>query len=142
MFSISHLHPMLVHFPIALIIFGFLTEIAVLIFKKEMGLSKMGFYLLIVGTIAAFAAWLTGNLFTADMDGAAGKIQGYHELFANITLGLLFFTSAIRIFILVRKNENSKLKWLAFTIYALAALSVSITGFLGGTLVYSYMLGI
>jgi uncharacterized membrane protein len=141
MFSTSHLHPMLVHFPIALVIVGFLAEMAALIFKKELALTQMGFYLLLVGSISAFAAWLTGNLFTADLDGVAGKVQGYHELFANITLGLLFLTSVIRIFILIRKNENTTLKLVAFIFYALAAFSVSITGFIGGKLVYNFMLG-
>lgn len=141
MFSTSHLHPMLVHFPIALIIFGFLAEIASLIFKKELALTKMGFYLLLAGTISAFVAWLTGNLFTTDMDGAAGKVQGYHELFANITLVLLLITSAIRIFILIKKIENPTLKTAAFVFYALATVSVSITGFIGGRLVYNFMLG-
>ena len=141
MFSTSHLHPMLVHFPIALVIVGFLAEIAALIFKKEPTLSRTGFYLLIIGSISAFAAWLTGNLFTADMNGVAGKVQGYHELFANITLGLLFLTSVIRILILIRKNESTTLKLVAFIFYALAAFSVSITGFIGGKLVYNFMLG-
>ncbi|MDR3652929.1 MAG: DUF2231 domain-containing protein [Paludibacter sp.] len=142
MFSTSHLHPMLVHFPIALVIVGFLSELAFLYFKKEVTLSKMGFYLLIIGTIAACAAWLAGNFFTSDLEGAAGKVQALHELFANITLGLLLFTSAIRIFQLIKKNENPQLKWFAFAVYALAALSVSITGLFGGTLVYSYMVSL
>ena len=142
MFSISHLHPMLVHFPIALIAIGFLAELAFLFFKKEVALTKMGFYLLIVGTLAACISWLTGNFFTSEMDGAAGKIRDTHELFATITVGLLLLTSAIRIFQLLRKNENPKLKWFAFVMYAFAATSVSITGLFGGVLVYNYMLGL
>ena len=60
MFDTSHFHPMLVHFPIALVIFGFLAELASLFFKKEACLSKLGFYLLILGTLSALAAWFTG----------------------------------------------------------------------------------
>jgi uncharacterized membrane protein len=142
MFTTSHLHPMLVHFPIALVLVGFLAEIAALIFRKEAGLAKMGFYLLLIGTIAAISAWLSGNLFTAEMDGPGGQVKEYHELFANITLGLLLITSAIRIITLRQKSKNIKLKWVAFSLYALAAISVSITGFVGGKLVYEFMLGI
>jgi len=142
MFSTSHLHPMLVHFPIALVIFGFLAELAFLFFKKEISLNKTGYYLLIVGTLAAVVAWLTGNFFTSEMDGASGKIKELHELFATITLILLLVTSVFRTTLLILKNENSALKILAFILYGLAAISVSITGYIGGSLVYNYMLGI
>ena len=141
MFSTHHLHPLLVHFPIALVIVGFIAEIAFLFFKKEISLSKTGYYLLIAGTLAAIAAWITGNFFTSEMDGAAGKIKDLHELFAIITLGLLLATSVIRSTLLFLKNENPNLKILVFILYGLAALSVSITGYLGGSLVYNYMLG-
>ena len=142
MFTTSHLHPLLVHFPIALVIIGFLAELAFLFFKKEMSLSKMGYYLLIVGTLTAIAAWLTGSFFTTEMDGAAGKIKETHELFATIALVLLLATSVLRTALLILKNENSVLKALSFLLYALAAVSVSITGYLGGSLVYNYMLGL
>ena len=142
MFTTSHLHPMLVHFPIALVMIGFLAELAFLFFKKEVSLRKMGYYLLIIGTLATLAAWLTGNFFTSEMDGAAGKARETHELFATITLVLLLATSVLRTTLLIVKNENSALKTLSFFLYALAAVSVSITGYLGGTLVYNYMLGL
>ena len=142
MFSTSHLHPMLVHFPIALVIFGFLAELAFLFFKKEISLNKTGYYLLIVGTLAAVVAWLTGNFFTSEMDGASGKIKELHELFATITLILLLVTSVFRTTLLILKNEDSIWKVLAFILYGLAAISVSITGYIGGSLVYNYMLGI
>ena len=54
MFNTSHLHPLLVHFPIALVMFGFLAEAASLLFKKEAWLSKAGFYLVFT-FIALFA---------------------------------------------------------------------------------------
>jgi len=142
MFSTSHLHPLLVHFPIALVIIGFLAEIAFLFFKKETSLNKMGYYLLIIGTLAAIVAWLTGNFFTSEMDGAAGKIRETHELFATITLVVLLVTSAVRTALLMLKNENPTLKILAFVLYGLAAITVSITGYLGGSLVYNFMLGL
>ena len=62
MFTTNHLHPMLVHFPIALIAIGFLAELAFIFFKKEICLTKVGYYLLIVGTLAACVTWLSGSL--------------------------------------------------------------------------------
>jgi len=140
MFTTSHLHPMLVHFPIALVAIGFLAEFAFLLFKKEVCLTKMGFYLLIVGMLAACASWLSGGLFTSEMTGAAGQIKQVHALFATITVFLLITTSALRTTILFQKNENSKLKVVAFLLYGLAAISVTVTGFFGGSLVYNYMM--
>jgi uncharacterized membrane protein len=140
MFSTDHLHPMLVHFPIALVAFGFLAEILSFIYKKEICLPKISFFLLIFGSISALVALTTGALFTADMSGAAGEVQETHEMFAWITLGLLCVTSFLRILLIKQKEENSKLKMISFIFYSLAAISVSITGFYGGTLVYNYMM--
>lgn len=142
MISTTHLHPMLVHFPIALIVFGFIAEIAALYFKREVCLSKTGYFLLLFGTLSALAAWLTGNFFTAEMSGAAGEIQETHELYALITLGTLLVTSVLRIVIQTRKNDNAGIKWVAFVLYGAATIMVSITGFFGGTLVYNYMMPI
>jgi uncharacterized membrane protein len=140
MFSANHLHPMLVHFPIALIVFGFLADSSSFLFKKEVCLSKFGFYLLIFGTLASFSTFLTGILFTSEMLGAAGEAKDTHELFAWITVGTLILLSALRIFLKVKNKEETGLKWIAFALYGLAAISVGITGFFGGTLVYNYMM--
>jgi len=140
MISLSHVHPMLVHFPIALVVFGFIADFASLIFKKEACLSKAGFYLLLGGTLSALLALLTGVFFTSEMSGSAGEVRETHEIFAWITLSILVLTSLMRIFILVKNREHTNLKWFAFFLYALAAISVSLTGFYGGTLVYNYMM--
>jgi len=140
MFDTSHLHPMLVHFPIALVVFGFLADLASLIFKKEICLSKAGFYLLIAGTLAGIATWMSGLIFTEEMSGAAGTIRDTHELFAWITIGLLLLASISRILILVKKIKSPKLQLASFVLYGLACITVMITGFYGGTLVYNYMM--
>jgi uncharacterized membrane protein len=142
MISTSHFHPMLVHFPIALVAFGFLAELVWVFYKKEVCLSKFGFYLLLFGTLSAIAAWFTGNFFTAEMSGSAGEIKETHELFAWLTLGSLILALGLRIMLKVKNAEESNLKWLAFALYGLAAIFVSITGFFGGTLVYNYMMPI
>jgi len=140
MFPTSHFHPMLVHFPIALVAIGFLAELTSVFIKKEICLTKIGFYLLIFGTLSAFLAWLTGSLFTSEMSGTAGQIRETHEQFASITLGLLLVTSVLRIILQRQDAPNHILKWLSFLLYALAAISVSVTGFFGGNLVYNYMM--
>jgi uncharacterized membrane protein len=140
MFSTTHLHPMLVHFPIALVAVGFLVEFVFLSVKKDICLTKMGFYLLALGTIGACASWFTGNFFTSEMTGAAGEVKEIHELLATVTVTLLIATLVLRTTILYLKKENSNLKVAAFILYGLAALAVSATGFYGGNLVYGYMM--
>jgi uncharacterized membrane protein len=142
MISLTHLHPMLVHFPIALVVVGFVAEVAALLVKKEVCLSRAGFYLLVLGTLSALLAWLTGNFFTSEMAGAAGEIKEKHELFALLTLGTLIVTSAVRIVLETKKSESKLLKNAAFALYCFAAISVSITGFYGGSLVYNYMMSL
>jgi uncharacterized membrane protein len=70
MFNTDHLHPILVHFPIALITVGFIAEVASLFFRREKCLSKTGFYLMVLGSLTAIAAWSSGHLFTEEPTGA------------------------------------------------------------------------
>lgn len=140
MFDTSILHPMLVHFPIALVIIGFLAEALFLFWRKEVCLARTGMYLLFTGTLAAMATWLSGFIFTSQMAGPAGDIRETHELFATITVSLLIVTSVLRLFLLIRKSEASYLRWVVFAFYCLATISVGITGFFGGNLVYHYLM--
>ena len=140
MFSLTHLHPMIVHFPIALVMIGFLAELASLFFKKEACLHKISLYLLIIGTLAALAAVLSGVFFTQELSGEAGSIKDRHEFSAFVTTGLLTVTSLLRLLPILKRNETKITKQLAFVFYLLSMVSVSGTGFLGGTLVYSFMM--
>jgi uncharacterized membrane protein len=139
MFTTGHLHPMLVHFPIALIVIGFLAESTSYIVKRELYLQKVSFYLLLAGTLFAIFTWLSGVLFTPEMSGTAGTIKKTHQLFAVLTLGLLLLTSILRV-LLTRYADNQLLTRLSFTAYLLAAVCVVISGYYGGTLVYNYMM--
>jgi uncharacterized membrane protein len=140
MFTLSHLHPMIVHFPIALVAIGFLAELASIFFKKETCLPKISLYLLITGTLAAIAAVLAGVFFTQDLSGEAGAIESTHALLAFVATSLLLVTCLIRIISLIKGKESTTTKRLAFIFYLLSMVAVSATGFFGGTLVYSYMM--
>ena len=141
MFTLSHIHPMLVHFPIALTAVGFLFEFLYLFFKNDVWLTKAGYWLLLLGTLSALVTWLSGGLFTPDMEGMAGQVREQHAIWATITLILLLITSSIRTYITVKhKEDNRILNNLAFIIYGISMISVFITGNFGGTLVYNYMM--
>ena len=140
MLDTAHLHPMLVHFPIALVLAGFVADIASAIFKKEVCLSKAGLYLLLAGTAAAVVTWLSGALFTSEMEGDAGRMRETHEMFASLTTVFLIITASLRLYTEIRQPAETLFKKLVFGLYGLSAVSVAITGFYGGTLVYNYLM--
>ena len=143
MFLTSHFHPMIVHFPIALIITGLFAEIVFLFYKKETALSKTGFYLLLIGTLSALAAFTTGHMFTVKpTQGEMADIFTQHQTAAFVAILLMILASGFRIYLRAHKHEKSSLKWLASCLYLLGAAAVCYTGFLGGTMVYSYMISI
>jgi uncharacterized membrane protein len=143
MFNTDHLHPMIVHFPIALIMVGFGAEVIALFFRKEKCLSKTGFYLMILGSLAAIAGWASGHLFTEEpTQGEILKVFSQHETGAFITMILIVAGTLFRVWLLLAKKEETGLKWIAFGFYLLAFSAVIYTGYMGGTMVYNFMIGL
>lgn len=140
MFNTAHLHPMLVHFPIALLSFGFFFELCYIVFRKEICLTKAGFYLLLSGVVMGLFAVSSGLLFTGQMQGEAGKMRDTHELLAITTVSLAILTTIVRIYAMRKNTQKSHLKTLAFLLYGLTVVCVMATGFFGGTLVYNFMM--
>ena len=136
MFDSSHLHPMVVHFPIAIIMVGFLADITSLIFKKEKCLSTMGFYLEVLGALAAMVAFGTGHFLTGDTIDGAGHNGEMHELFATLTLISILVAVFFRILIVYLKKDETKMKYVAMVIFFFAFVFVGITGYFGGMVVY------
>jgi len=142
MFSTDHLHPLIVHFPIALIIVGFFADVASLFFKSEKCLSKTGFYLMVLGSLAAFAAWSSGHLFTeAPTQGDMLSVYIKHKTAALVTMILIVSGTLFRIWLVLKKREETSLKWIALGLYFLSFIAVAFTGFMGGKMVYDFMLG-
>ena len=136
------IHPMLIHFPIVLILVGFLADLIHVAWPKIPCLSKIGFYLEILGFIAAIFAVLSGLFLTTEMEGEAGLAREQHELFAIITLITITIATAFRIFIVAKKIEDGSFRYISLFLFFLAAGFVSYTGFLGGALVWDFLIGI
>jgi uncharacterized membrane protein len=139
MFDTSLFHPMVVHFPIAIIIIGFLFDLFSLFITKEKCLSRMGLYLEVIGMLAAIAAFGTGYFFTDPREGEAEIIRAQHQLFATLTLISIILATFFRLLLVYQKKEESYLKYIAMCLFLLAFVFVTITGHLGGTLVYNTM---
>jgi len=143
MINTDHLHPIIVHFPIALITVGFFAETVSLFYKSEKCLSKTGFYLMILGSLAAIAAWTSGQLFTEQpTQGEILRVFQSHETGALITMILIVAGTLFRIWLVIKKKEETELKWIVFGFYLLAFAAVTFTGYMGGTMVYNFMIGL
>lgn len=141
MFNTAHLHPMIVHFPIALIMAGFLADLLYL-YRKDNWLLKTGFFLMILGTLGALAAATTGALFTQEpTEGEVVKIYNIHTHAALTTVIIMVIVLLLRIYFFVKHKED-QFKWTIFFLYLFGTMAVSYTGYIGGTMVYSYFLGI
>jgi uncharacterized membrane protein len=142
MFDTSHFHPMIVHFPIAIIVIGFLFDLFSLFITKEKCLSKMGLYLEVMGMFAAIAAFGTGYYLTSPMEGEAGVLREQHQLFATLTLVSIILATFFRLLLVYQKKEETYLKYAAMSLFLCAFVFVMITGYLGGNLVYGFMVGL
>ena len=143
MFDTSHLHPMIIHFPIALLMIGFLADIIGVVFKKEF-FTKAGFYLLILGTIGVIAAYLSGNLAGEGIEEAGSLKQALenHEHAAELSLWLMVATAVVRLAIVTAKKYTGVFKYAALVLFLAGVLSIVRTGYYGGELVYKHAAGV
>ena len=140
MINLSHLHPITVHFPIALLIVAFVFEVFALIFTSNRLFTKVGFYLFIAGTLGAILAVISGNLFTEELTGPVGDVEEKHHLFANITMYLAIVTSLFKIYLIAEKKEESLFKWIDLLAMFITMIAVGLTGYYGGSIVYDYLI--
>ena len=140
MLNTSHLHPITVHFPIALLISAFIFEVLVLIYKNNRVFNLVGFYLFIAGTLGAIVAVLSGNLFTEELSGPVGDVLENHHLYANITMYLAILTSLFKVYLMVQKKEETSLKWISFSAMFITMIAVGMTSYFGGSIVYDYLI--
>lgn len=141
--DISHLHPMIVHFPIALLLTGLLFDI-VGFFSKGNFFSKTGFYLLILGALGVFAAYLSGTYAGSGIteQGALKQALETHEGAAQLTLWLVGITAVFRVILEVLRQYRGALKAVALVLFLASALSIARTGYYGGELVYKHAAGV
>lgn len=134
------LHPLLVHFPIVLLLLAFLTQIlALLVWKKELSLITG---ILLLGGFAG--AYLVSTIFhphTGELSEAALQVLDLHDQYADYTIwasGIALLLKAVSHFILKRKIW---MEILVVAVIAGAVWSVSKAGHYGATLVHLHGVG-
>ncbi|MCU6712912.1 hypothetical protein M6D81_29840 [Paenibacillus sp. J5C_2022] len=141
------LHPLIVHFPIALLFIGAVLQLGAL--WKQKLLNKMANVFLLLGWLSGIAAFMTGDggeRYAKEVFGAERSAIGIHETLAQITLlifGLIvmikFYQAFPRVSRLKKyaKYSFSKVFIPVLLILSLAGgISVFLTGHYGGKLVY------
>ena len=142
MISSTHLHAMVVHFPIALLLVGFLFETISFFYKKEF-FRQSAFYLLILGMLGTVASYLAGNAAGEGMEeGALSKAMELHEQAATISLWLTIMTALVYAAIYFLKYKRTWLRIIAVLLFAGVIGSIARTGYLGGQLVYKHGAGV
>ncbi len=142
MISSTHLHAMVVHFPIALLIVGFLFESISFFYKKEF-FHQSAFYLLILGTLGTIVSYLAGNAAGEGMEeGSLSKAMELHEQAATISLLLTVITALVYGVIYFLKYNRSWLRIAGVLLFAGVIGSIARTGYLGGQLVFKHGAGV
>ena len=142
MFTATHLHAMIVHFPIALVLVGFLFEIIGLLSKKTF-FQQFSYYLILLAAAGAIASYLTGNAAGEGMEGGTlESAMEAHELSATITLWLIIATAGTRLVLGLFKRNISWLRIASFVLLLAAVGGVARTGYLGGQLVFKHAAGV
>ncbi len=132
------IHPMLVHFPIALL-FASVGLDWLGYWLTHPNLSRAGFYTLVLGALGAGLAALSGP------DGAVGDpsvpaLLAAHQTFASLTVLLAVALVAVRFLAVGGIRAPGALLYLASTLALLAF--VSITGYFGGEMTYHHAVGV
>ncbi len=135
--ELYHLHPIAVHFPVAILTLGFAVTCTAAVRGRPAWLAEAASWLLWIGTVAAWAALGLGLLAekTAPHVPPAWETLADHEELAFWAAGLFTFLSAWRLWM---KHRYEKI----FLILWIVSLSVLIaTAFEGGQLVFTFGMG-
>jgi uncharacterized membrane protein len=135
---VIHLHPSIVHAPIALLIVSVVLDAAGVLLQRA-GLTQAAFVLLIIGSLSATAAVLTGPEHDA-RDAPAQTILHRHELFAALTVLCCLVMVGMRLGNVGGLYGTGVIGYLALGVVCIAC--VLLTGYFGGQMVYDHGVGI
>lgn len=137
--DLVHLHPMLVHFPIALALVAFLFNLASYFLNKEW-LKTGSVALTVLATLGAIAAILSGVFFTKPVAGLAATMKDVHMMYAFISTSLLILAALAGLMFVIKKEKQPKMMYVYTLFLFLSAIGISLTGMEGGSIVYDVWL--
>ncbi len=134
-------HPMLVHFPIALLFASVLFDIASAALTRD-SLREAAQWLLGLGLLGGIVAAIAGGQAeeAAEKAGVAEALIETHETLAYMTLGIMTVLFLSRL--LLRNRFSTKALIAYFMMATVGLIAVSATGHTGGNLVYEHGAGV
>lgn len=135
----QNLHPMFVHFPLALLSVGLLFDTLGYLLKKQ-SLSSAGWWCFSLGVLSAIVTVFTGMQaeHTVKVSGEAKEILENHEHF-QITSTVVFVV--LWIWRCITRERMPKFAIIYFVITAIAVGAILYGAYYGGELVYEYGVG-
>lgn len=134
------LHPITVHFPVALLMTAFFLETLALI-TGRMGWHRISLWNLCLGWLAAAAAVLTGRL-AQEMAKHSSEIYEVMELHERLGYVVLALVSTAAVWRLARRDRLSiHARWMVWILLGLACGAMALGAHLGGRLVYEFGVG-
>ncbi len=135
----QNIHPMFVHFPLALLSVGLLFDILGYFLKKQ-SLTSAGWWCFSLGVLSAIVTVITGLQAegTVTVSGEAEKMLENHEHF-QITSTIVFVV--LWIWRSLTREKTPKLAIIYFVISAIAVAAIIYGAHYGGELVYEYGVG-
>lgn len=135
-------HPLIVHYPIALLPLSPLCDLAALWLRRRDG-HHLAYGLLVLGTLAACAAVLSGNAAAAGQwQGEAAVQVSAHEDLATWTLLLALGTALGRLPLHLKGQLSGWPLYMWIGVGLLVGVLVAWTGYHGGELVYVHGIGV
>jgi len=135
----SHpIHPILVAFPIGLWIMAFFVDL-IAVARDDAGLWAAGFYCVIAGCVGAFLAAIAGawDWLTIVPPRSSAKATGLLHGSLNLLALILYIWVAARLGDAAAKPDK-----VALWVMGLGVAVLGVTGWMGGTLVYHYQIGV
>lgn len=132
-------HPILVHFPLALLLVGSILRLAHFFLRKKLSL-YIAWSFLVIGVCFSWLAIMTGEIAEDIVRSTLCKpiILDYHMNLAYFAAS--FYTTAVFIdcgrFLIKRLQNSQILLWIMSLLYISATAILIIVGFLGGSLVF------
>ena len=137
-------HPMVVHFPLALVVSAALFLVAARLLRQERHsatLATVGTWNLCLGSVAAVFSLATGLAAVLDLHVGAAARQAI-----SVHLKWAIFTTLALVLLAVWRGagvaQESRPSWLFIVVLVAATAALVMTGYRGGQNVYQYGIGV